>query len=113
MEDPYTKHIKGFVLIQDIDKIKCRELEVQLELESDSLTGLLNRKTIAEKVDYILQEQEEELHALIMLDLDNFKQLNDKLGHMQGDEVVRDGAQILRGFMRSHDSVSYTHLPAF
>lgn len=83
MEDPYTKHIKAFVLIQDIDKIKCRELEVQLELESDSLTGLLNRKTIAEKVDYILQEQEEELHALIMLDLDNFKQLNDKLGHMQ------------------------------
>ena len=103
MEDPYTKHIKAFVLIQDIDKIKCRELEVQLELESDSLTGLLNRKTIAEKVDYILQEQEEELHALIMLDLDNFKQLNDKLGHMQGDEVLRDVAQILRGLMRSHD----------
>jgi diguanylate cyclase (GGDEF)-like protein len=71
----------------------------------DSLTGVLNRRAI-------LQACKDELHrfvrggrsfSLMMLDLDHFKQVNDRHGHLVGDQVLADFAQRTRQLLRPHD----------
>ena len=72
---------------------------------TDALTQLANRRHFME----ILQQEVERAHryarpvALIMVDLDHFKKVNDKYGHAQGDEVLRATADVLRGVCRDVD----------
>ena len=64
---------------------------------SDSLTGLLNRRCFAERLDYSLARVSASggSCALLLLDLDGFKQVNDRLGHLAGDEVLIETARRL------------------
>lgn len=80
---------------------------VQAVSLTDELTGLPNRRAIATRL-------EEELSrsarygcslCLLMLDLDHFKSVNDTLGHAAGDGVLRELGLLLRGSLRSHDSL--------
>lgn len=71
---------------------------------TDALTGLHNRKYLEQY--FRLHEQEAELAALIHLDLDNFKTLNDTLGHQAGDAVLIRTAQVLRESFRKTDCVA-------
>ncbi|MCI8300696.1 MAG: diguanylate cyclase [Lachnospiraceae bacterium] len=61
----------------------------------DGLTGLYNRKEIQARIDQALLQINEERFSLIMLDIDNFKQVNDTYGHQQGDNVIKGLANIL------------------
>ncbi len=61
----------------------------------DGLTGLYNRKEIQSRIDTALKEIEERKLSLIMLDIDNFKQVNDTYGHQEGDNVIIALANIL------------------
>jgi diguanylate cyclase (GGDEF)-like protein len=83
-----------------------RELvtEAVLLAERDPLTGLANRRAF----DRALAElpARAEPGALILLDLDNFKQVNDRLGHQRGDEVLRDVATEIRRRVRDTDLVA-------
>lgn len=103
IKDPYTETIKAFVTIYDIDEDKRRELQMKNQLESDPLTGLYNRRSISAKVTKVLTERCHYQHALIMLDLDHFKELNDKMGHLKGDEVLCEVAHILKKCLRKED----------
>lgn len=60
--------------------------------ETDPLTGLFNRRTFFER----LEAFEEEACAILMLDLDYFKRLNDEFGHLKGDEVLKATAKAIR-----------------
>lgn len=71
---------------------------------TDALTGLHNRKYLEQY--FRLHEQEAELAALIHLDLDNFKTLNDTLGHQAGDAVLIRTARVLRESFRKTDCVA-------
>jgi diguanylate cyclase (GGDEF)-like protein len=75
---------------------------------TDSLTGLLNRRAF-------LEECERELHraarggqpcSVVMIDLDHFKQINDRYGHGAGDELLKSGAMSLRSVLRAEDLVA-------
>jgi two-component system, cell cycle response regulator len=85
------------------------ELQDQLfnQATHDSLTGLLNHEAILE----ILQRESrralrnETQLAVIMADLDHFKDINDTHGHLIGDSVLRETAKALRGCLRSYDSI--------
>lgn len=71
----------------------------------DGLTGLFNRKEIQSQIEKALEDVKKEQFSLVMLDIDNFKQVNDTYGHQEGDSVIVALADILRnrrtGLMQS------------
>jgi diguanylate cyclase (GGDEF)-like protein len=74
-------------------------------LTLDSLTGLLNRNTFDEalKRETSRAKRHDSNLTLLFLDLDNFKHINDTLGHLAGDEVLRKVAQLIMAEKRSED----------
>lgn len=86
---------------------KEKETELMSALKracTDSLTGLLNHQGTIDEVSLYLG-QEEEMSALMFIDMDNFKDVNDSLGHITGDKLLRKTAKILRKGVRSDDLV--------
>lgn len=74
----------------------------------DPLTGLPNRRFFAERLEHAIATARRQGSALALLfvDLDHFKKINDTLGHAVGDEVLRETAQLLRGAVREVDTVA-------
>ena len=68
---------------------------MEIEAQTDDLTGLLNQGTFAEWLARSVETQER--FGLLMLDLDQFKTVNDGLGHQAGDELLRSVADAIRG----------------
>lgn len=86
-----------------------RELEQRSETltqaaNTDPLTGLLNRAALTREAERVLARPG--VHALVMLDLDRFKAVNDDFGHQAGDDVLQAVAGRLRGQLRSADLVA-------
>lgn len=72
----------------------------------DALSGLLNRATMEQYIRQRLQEMAQgENCALFIIDLDNFKAVNDTLGHQAGDQAIYQSARILSGLFRPSDVV--------
>lgn len=79
-------------------------LETQSELERDSLTDFLNRRYFEEKINnYLLYSRS--CGTFFMMDLDNFKQVNDTYGHKTGDELIQVFADVIRKNTRDKDFV--------
>jgi diguanylate cyclase (GGDEF)-like protein len=77
--------------------------DTQLQAATDSLTGLLNRRSFENQVRTVRKSHP--TMALVMADLDHFKELNDTYGHDTGDRALRLFAQTLRSSLRSEDVV--------
>jgi diguanylate cyclase len=82
--------------------------ELQREASQDSLTGLKNRRRFEEdlRVAMARGRREGTTGALLMLDLDHFKQVNDCHGHPAGDQLIREIAAVLRRRTRESDSLA-------
>jgi diguanylate cyclase (GGDEF)-like protein len=78
------------------------ERQARVLAETDPLTGIANRRTFYEHLE-TLALIEAQPFAILMLDLDDFKSLNDQFGHQRGDEVLVQVAGILRDNVRSGD----------
>jgi diguanylate cyclase (GGDEF)-like protein len=74
---------------------------------TDSLTGLLNRKTALARFDEEVSRHERSGSPLscLLIDLDNFKEVNDTLGHQAGDRVIETVSRLMAGQVRRHDIV--------
>lgn len=71
--------------------------------ENDLLTGVLNKKTIEAKIAEQLQDKHEgRNYIFFMVDLDNFKNVNDTLGHIYGDKAIADTAEVLTEIFHSN-----------
>jgi diguanylate cyclase (GGDEF)-like protein len=82
-------------LSEEVRERRHAETQAKLLSETDPLTGCLNRRSVGEATADLMATSAErgEVVALIMIDLDNFKQINDFNGHSTGDKVLRECAQ--------------------
>ena len=92
--------------IQNIDAEKTRLLRLQVMAESDSLTGLCNNASFKEKVDHYLQNDGMNgEHFLMLIDLDDFKCVNDTFGHAEGDRILQLFGTKIRPLFRTSDII--------
>jgi diguanylate cyclase (GGDEF)-like protein len=101
--------VDGFYAIAwDITESHKREQALSQEVHTDPLTGLLNRRGMTE----VLMQQAQRWRsgegesAVLYLDVDRFKQINDTLGHDMGDELLKVFADRIRGVVRASDKVA-------
>jgi len=94
-------------IARDITKTKKAEKEIQRIAFYDTLTGLANRRLIEDRLQGMLitARRYGNFFALLFLDLDNFKSLNDTHGHKAGDELLVEVAKRLLSTVRSSDTV--------
>ncbi|WP_235868508.1 putative bifunctional diguanylate cyclase/phosphodiesterase [Vibrio ezurae] len=92
----------------EIDRRKMFEKELAYQASHDILTGLSNRKSGDEKLRHaLLQAKRDDVNVLVMfIDLDDFKQINDTLGHLAGDKLLIQTAKRLRQSVRKTDVVA-------
>lgn len=100
----YVTRIVGRMF--NIHEKKLKELDLKLRAEKDALTGLYNKGATVQLIENAITEcKGEGLHALMIIDLDNFKAVNDTLGHAQGDKVLVDTAAALNSIFKGGDIV--------
>jgi diguanylate cyclase (GGDEF)-like protein len=90
------------------ERIERLVAELRLAAATDPLTGLLNRRAFEERLERELARTRRtgEPFGLLLVDVDRFKQLNDRLGHAAGDEALTALAQTLAGAVRAVDTVA-------
>ena len=95
-------------IVTDISAHKANEAHIHRLAHFDALTGLPNRSLLADRVGQSLSrvERNAESLALIFMDIDRFKNVNDSLGHRIGDELLIQVAGRLRHVLREEDTVS-------
>ena len=102
------------VIVQLLDITEAQLMSEQLSYQArhDSLTGLLNRREFDHKLDAFIRDAEDEVdwensaHVLCYIDLDQFKVVNDSCGHLVGDNLLRQVADIISSVVRSSDRVA-------
>jgi diguanylate cyclase (GGDEF)-like protein/PAS domain S-box-containing protein len=96
------------VSMVDITERKAAETEIRNLAFFDALTGLPNRRLLMDRLSQALAHSARNKHggALLFLDLDNFKDLNDTQGHDKGDQLLKQVAQRLQGCVREDDTVA-------
>ncbi|WP_265823609.1 GGDEF domain-containing response regulator [Geovibrio ferrireducens] len=98
-------HLLNKILLDDMEKTNKL---LQLQAITDGLTGIYNRRYFYEtlsKEDSRFRRTKEP-YSVILFDIDHFKRINDRFGHILGDEVIREIASIARSLTRDSDSVA-------
>jgi|GEM_PF-3777386 len=90
-------------VIRDVGVERAMANELEWRASRDELTGLLNRHSFEKVTADIISSDPECSHALCVVDLDNFKVINDTAGHAVGDEMLRKVANALNSEVRSFD----------
>lgn len=107
-EDAKSGHPWVYYIIKNIDEKKRQEQTLKHKAEIDGLTGLYNRSACTSTINNLFHQEKEDntdCHAFIILDLDNFKTLNDTLLHKTGDKALQEVAKILQGTFSKEDLI--------
>jgi diguanylate cyclase (GGDEF)-like protein/PAS domain S-box-containing protein len=106
LDDP---DVRGVVInLQDITRRKRAEADLEHQAFHDALTGLANRALYRDRVEHALERNATTVFqpAVIYLDIDGFKMVNDSLGHDIGDDLLCEVARRLVGAVRAGDTVA-------
>lgn len=96
------------LLVQDISERRAFEAQLAYQATHDTLTGLPNRELYNDRLVQALAHasREEHILALLFLDLDRFKCINDTLGHAVGDELLKAVAERIKSSLRQEDTLA-------
>lgn len=106
IDEKETTHFVG--IIDDVTELKVYQERLEYQASHDELTGLTNRTCLNDRLSLSIahaKRNKKEVYVLF-LDLDNFKDINDSLGHSLGDGLLRGMAKRLKNFARNEDTVA-------
>ena len=93
--------------IDDVNDERILHNQLQQRAQRDGTTGLMNKDTGRISIEKALQDMpEDQVDAVLFVDLDNFKNINDSLGHMEGDVILRRTADCLNALFRQDDIIA-------
>lgn len=98
-----------FVFYENISHRKVFEEKLKHQAYHDSLTGIPNRLFFSERLDYVIENQKNSPQikfAVLLIDLDRFKSVNDTLGHQAGDELLKKVTSKIQVYLRSKDTLA-------
>jgi diguanylate cyclase (GGDEF)-like protein len=103
--DRTARTVGAVLVVQDMSRERQYAARLSNLASHDPLTGLLNRREFEQRVRATVEhrEAEEGQHAVLYLDLDQFKVVNDTSGHAAGDELLRQVGALLRPRLREGD----------
>ncbi len=98
---------KAIGFIEDIEESEQEKEALREMSELDSLTGVYNKGTTENLIQKTIAQSSnaDSMHALLIIDLDNFKSINDTFGHQFGDDVIKSSADYLKSAFRRDDVV--------
>ncbi len=106
--NPKGEPVRYLSLFNDLSDLREREAQLSFQANYDALTGLPNRMLLQDRIQVSIQRVKRGNHglSLIFLDMDDFKHVNDMLGHAKGDLLLQQFATRLLESIRSQDTVA-------
>ncbi len=102
--DPYSHHIKGFYRIVDITSKMEEEILMHKRATIDSMTGLLNRDTVEDRILETIEEHRSSVGGImIVVDIDDLKAINDNFSYEEGDRAICEVAEILKAHFHHNE----------
>lgn len=101
--DADNGHLCMMLSMKDINVQKEEAFELEKAAKMDRMTMLFNRETAMFTIEQFLKDYSENVHALFMIDIDNFKSVNDTFGHVEGDHFLKAVANEIRSCFREGD----------
>lgn len=102
-------NLVGWVVVfHDVSQIEEMAQQLSWQASHDPLTGLVNRREFERRLAELVASARADApqHALLYLDLDNFKSVNDTCGHAAGDELLRQLTTVMQAHMRGSDTLA-------
>ena len=106
--DRQGKMIGAVIVFHDVTKERRLKRALAYQASHDALTGLINRREFDNRLQAAVQRAQrgEDQHALLYIDLDQFKVVNDTCGHQAGDRLLRDVTGLLQTRIRASDTIA-------
>jgi diguanylate cyclase (GGDEF)-like protein/PAS domain S-box-containing protein len=104
--DPSERHVGWLIVLRDVTERKAMERQLRYQAFHDVLTGLVNRRMFLERLEAMTTSDEARRLAVLIVDLDGFKDVNDRLGHHAGDALLKAVARRLSHCTRAEDVVA-------
>jgi diguanylate cyclase (GGDEF)-like protein/PAS domain S-box-containing protein len=102
------QQVKRLAMVHDITERRNTANAIWQQAHFDSLTGLPNRRMLRDRLEQEIRQSRRDHRqlAILFIDLDHFKEINDTLGHDYGDQLLVEAARRLRGCVRETDTVA-------